>query len=120
MKKSLIARALVGAFVAPAIAEEAAPTPEHTFTGNMTLASNYIFRGISQSQNNPAIQGGFDYAHSSGFYLGTWASNISWLSDGRSDVSSSVEVDIYGGFKNTFGGGDWNYDVGVLTYNYPG
>jgi len=49
MKKSLIALALVGAFAAPAFAEEAAPTPVHTFTGNVTLASDYVFRGISQS-----------------------------------------------------------------------
>ena len=70
MKKSLIALALVSAFAAPVFAEEAAPTPVHTFTGNVTLASDYVFRGISQSQRQPAIQGGFDYSHASGLYAG--------------------------------------------------
>lgn len=80
MKKSLIALALVGAFAAPVFAEEAAaPTPVHTFTANVTLASDYVFRGISQSQRQPAIQGGFDYSHISGLYAGTWASNVAWV-----------------------------------------
>ncbi|MBV2262205.1 MAG: TorF family putative porin [Thauera sp.] len=120
MKKTIVASALLALSATSAFAQDAAPASPHSVTGNVTLASEYIYRGIGQTNREPAIQGGFDYAHSSGFYLGTWASSISWLSDGRSDVSSSVEVDIYGGFKNTFGGGDWNYDVGVLTYNYPG
>jgi uncharacterized protein (TIGR02001 family) len=74
MKKSLIALALVGAFAAPAFAEEAAPpgSPDR----QRRLVSDYIFRGISQTQNQPAIQGGFDYNHASGFYVGTWASNV--------------------------------------------
>ena len=57
----------------------AAPPPEHTITGNVGLYSQYIFRGLTQTDRDPALQGGFDYAHSSGFYAGTWASNISWL-----------------------------------------
>jgi uncharacterized protein (TIGR02001 family) len=111
---------------APAFGEEAAPAAAtapaspHTFTGNVTLASEYIYRGIGQTNRKPAIQGGFDYSHASGFYAGVWGSNISWLSDGHSDVSAPIEIDVYGGYRNTFGGGDWNYDVGVLTYNYPG
>ena len=99
MKKSLIALALVSAFAAPAFAEEAAPASEHTVTANVMLASNYIFRGISQSQNKPAIQGGFDYSHASGLYAGTWASNVSWV--GTKD-NNSMEWDFYAGYKGAF------------------
>jgi uncharacterized protein (TIGR02001 family) len=107
---------------APAPAPAAAPpTPEHTVTANVGLFSEYIFRGISQTGGKPAVQGGFDYAHSSGFYAGTWASNISWLEDFGAYNRSSLEWDFYGGFKNTFPGTeDWNYDVGLLYYYYPG
>jgi len=121
MRKTLIATAVLAALAASSsvMAEEAAPA-EHTFTANVTLASEYIYRGIGQTNRKPALQGGFDYSHASGLYAGVWGSNVSWLSDGRSDVSSSAEIDLYGGYKNTFAGGDWNYDVGVLRYNYPG
>jgi uncharacterized protein (TIGR02001 family) len=103
---------------APA-APAAAPTPEHTFTGNVGLFSEYLFRGIAQTAGNPALQGGFDYAHSSGLYLGTWASNVSWLEDFGLYTRSSMEWDFYGGYKGSFAD-DWTYDVGVLYYYYPG
>jgi len=93
----------------------------HTFTGNFTLASEYRYRGIAQTNSKPAVQGGFDYSHSSGFYVGTWASNVSWLSDASTSsapISSSLEWDFYGGYKGTVG--DFGYDVGVLQYWYPG
>jgi len=95
-------------------------TPEHTLTGNVGLFSNYIFRGISQTGGKPALQGGFDYAHASGFYLGTWASNVSWLEDFGAYSRSSLEWDFYGGYKATFGDSDFFYDVGTLYYYYPG
>lgn len=119
MKKSLIALALVGAFAAPAFAEDAAPASEHTLTGNVGLVSNYVFRGISQTQNKPALQGGFDYAHASGLYAGTWASNVAWVADTGMKTSSSLEWDFYAGYKGAFAG-DFTYDVGVLQYYYPG
>ena len=107
---------------APAPAPAAVPpAPEHTVTANIGLFSEYIFRGISQTGGKPAVQGGFDYAHASGFYAGTWASNISWLEDFGAYNRSSLEWDFYGGYKNTFPGQeDWNYDVGLLYYYYPG
>ncbi len=122
IRKCLTASAVAAAIVLPAAvhAADAAPASPHTFTGNVTLASEYLYRGIAQTNGKLAIQGGFDYSHSSGFYLGTWGSNISWLSDMGPGISAPIELDIYGGYKNTFGGGDFNYDVGVLTYNYPG
>ena len=141
MKKLLIA-VIAPAFAAP-VAAMAADTSPHTVTGNLSIVSQYIFRGLSQTNGKPAIQGGFDYSHSSGFYAGTWLSNISWFTDQNANTRSapvslaspgsvgapytpngsndaSLEWDFYGGFKNSFGGGDWNYDVGVIEYYYPG
>jgi len=104
---------------APAAAPAAAPEPS-PLTGNFGLFSQYIFRGISQTGGKPAIQGGVDYAHSSGLYVGTWLSNVSWLSDFGIARESSLEWDMYGGYKGTFGKSDFGYDVGVLQYYYPG
>jgi uncharacterized protein (TIGR02001 family) len=84
-----------------------------------------VFRGISQTNEKPAVQGGFDLGHKSGFYAGTWASNISWISDGTSGAppgqtaSASMEWDFYGGFKGELPA-DFGYDLGVLYYWYPG
>ena len=97
----------------------AAPVSEHTVTGNLGVVSDYRYRGISQTDGKPALQGGFDYAHSSGLYAGFWASNVSWLSDaGGGAVSNSLESDFYGGYKGKAGVID--YDVGLLQYYYPG
>jgi uncharacterized protein (TIGR02001 family) len=98
----------------------AAETPTHNVTGNFGLFSNYIFRGVTQTSEKPAIQGGFDYAHKSGAYVGTWGSNISWLSDSAFYTASSLELDVYGGYKGTFGKSDFGYDVGAIVYYYPG
>jgi uncharacterized protein (TIGR02001 family) len=120
MRKTLLATALAGAFALPAIAiaADAAPTPIHTFTPNVGVVSDYLFRGVSQTHGGAALQGGVDYAHVSGLYAGIWGSTITWVKDANG--KGSTEVDLYGGYKNTFAGGDWNYDVGLITYNYPG
>jgi uncharacterized protein (TIGR02001 family) len=102
---------------APAPAPAPAPTPEHTFSGNIGVASSYIYRGLNQSDYKPAIQMGLDYSHASGFYLGAWGSSIRWLKDfGVS--SGNAEIDLYGGYKGSVG--DFGYDVGVLHYQYTG
>jgi len=120
--KSILVSAVAAALVMPPAAiAQPAPTPasDHTFTGNLGLFSQYIFRGLTQTDRKPAIQGGFDYAHSSGFYAGIWGSNISWITDGYAPGGSySAEFDTYLGFKlpvNAF-----TFDVGFLRYNYPG
>jgi uncharacterized protein (TIGR02001 family) len=98
----------------------AAPDPG-PITANVTLASQYRYRGISQSNSLPAIQGGFDYAHESGFYIGSWNSSISWISDGYTGnpaVSAPIEMDIYGGYKTEVSEG-LLLDVGLLEYYYP-
>jgi len=126
MRKSVIAVSLLGALAASntaMAAEEAAPAEPaspHTFTYNLGLYSQYIFRGLTQTDERPAIQGGVDYSHSSGFYVGTWASNISWLEDSGNYDGSSLEWDIYGGFRNTIGDTGIGYDIGLLNYIYPG
>lgn len=83
------------------------------FSGNVAMTSNYIFRGISQNDNAMAIQGGFDYAHDSGFYAGVWASNV----DDSFFAGSSIEVDTYLGWSGDLG--PVGVDVGYLRYNYP-
>jgi len=122
MRLFIIATSLLSAVVAlPAWAEDAPaePASPHTFTGNLTLASEYLYRGIAQTNRKPAIQGGVDYSHSSGFYAGLWASNISWLSDMQvSGTSAPIEIDTYGGYK--LGLDDVTLDFGALKYNYPG
>jgi len=100
-----------------AVAQSAAESP-HTLTGNLGLVTEYRYRGIGQTNGDPAVQAGLDYAHASGIYLGTWWTNVSWLSDSNGDVSNSIEMDFYGGYKGTVG--DFGYDVGVLRYQYPG
>ena len=116
MKKIVSALVLAGMVGASGVvmAEETSP---HTLSANVSLVSNYVFRGVSQTQNGPAIQGGFDYSHASGFYIGTWASNVDWVSQGYM-TNNSMEIDLYGGFKGAVD--DFGYDVGVITYYYPG
>lgn len=84
----------------------AAETPEHSFTGKVGLFTEYEYRGISQSSESPAGQLNLDYANKNGLYLGTFLSNIKWLKDSAREngfsSSSTVEWDIYGGFKWLF------------------
>ncbi|SFK03212.1 TorF family putative porin [Methylophaga sulfidovorans] len=87
---------------------------QHSVSASVGLFSDYIFRGISLTDEDPAIQGSFDYSHSSGLYAGTWASNISTGAD------NSIEIDLYAGFANEFGDSGVGYDVSVLRYTYPG
>jgi uncharacterized protein (TIGR02001 family) len=119
----LIASAQAQTTPAPADAkpaEPAKPTEPYTITGNFGIYSQYIFRGLTQTDRKPAFQGGFDFAHTSGFYLGTWGSNVSWLHDsGICNHGCSLEWDMYGGYKYAFND-DWGIDVGVLYYYYPG
>lgn len=119
-RNTLAALALV-ALAAPAHAADSATAdaPEYTLTASVTLASQYRYRGLMQTNNKPAIQGGFDFTHASGLYLGNWNSSVSWLNDGNSDVSAPVEMDFYGGYKGNLAP-DVPFDLGVLQYYYPG
>jgi uncharacterized protein (TIGR02001 family) len=120
LEKSVVGLTFGALLTGSAFAQTPAPESDHTFTANVGLFSNYIFRGISQTGGKPAIQGGFDWSHSSGFYLGTWASNVSWLEDFGLYNRSSLEWDFYGGYKANLGSSDWWYDLGTIYYYYPG
>lgn len=130
MKKLLLASAIASAFAGQAAfaADEApAATPEHVVSYNVGVTTDYVFRGISQSRNKPAVSAGVDYAHSpTGVYLGAWASTISWIADSHGDSvatadrsSTPYELDLYGGIKGDIGGG-LSYDAGAVYYTYPG
>jgi len=84
-------------------------------TGNLGLTSDYRFRGVSQTQNAPAVQGGIDYNHVSGLYIGNWNSSVS---SQMYTGGSGVESDVYAGFrKDIFG--NFTLDVGSHNYFYP-
>jgi uncharacterized protein (TIGR02001 family) len=101
--KTLLATALMGA--------TAAAHAELSF--NIGAASNYIFRGVSQTGDDAAVSGGVDWGHDSGVYLGTWMSNVDFGGD------ENAEVDFYGGIAGELGNG-LGWDVGALYYYYPG
>jgi uncharacterized protein (TIGR02001 family) len=107
----------MGAVHAQTVSTPAAETAStHTVTGNVAVVSDYRFRGISQSYGQPAIQGGFDYTHASGFYLGNWNSSVSSNSYNN---GAGLEVDLYGGYRFPLTK-DLGGDIGVLHYLYPG
>ncbi|HRF84357.1 MAG: hypothetical protein J0L89_10095 [Xanthomonadales bacterium] len=89
-------------------------------SGSVAVVSDYLFRGVTQTNEKPALQGGVTWTHDSGFYLGTWGSSISWLSDADPDISSQVELDLFLGYGGKFGGSEVGYDVGLNYYAYPG
>jgi hypothetical protein len=111
MRKSVLSAAVCAALAVPTLATAETPSP---VTGNMTIASDYRFRGISQTYRGPAIQGGIDYAHPSGFYIGNWNSNVA---SQQFPAGSGIEMDFYGGWKKSFG--DFGLDVGYIYYFYP-
>ncbi len=83
-------------------------------SANVGFVSEYSFRGIAQSNENPAVQGGFDVSHNTGWYAGIWGSNVNF-NDGD---EAQLEVDVYGGYSGAFKG--LSYDIGLIYYAYPG
>lgn len=86
-------------------------------SANVALVSDYRFRGISQSNEDIALQGGFDYAFENGFYLGTWGSSVDF--DSAVDFNGSLELDFYGGWGTSIGENS-SIDIGYIYYYYPG
>ncbi len=122
IRSLMAASALAGVLftAAPAFADEAAPPSDFTITGSATVASQYRFRGLSQSNNQPVIQGSMTLTHSSGFYISTWGSSASSSAYADSPIDiGGTEIDIYGGFAKEVGAGV-KVDVGVIGYIYPG
>ncbi len=117
---NLLGFLMLAALAAPGAALAAdTPTSPHSFSANVGITTDYIFRGISQTSGNPAVQGGIDYTHAGGLYAGAWGSNVSWITDFGATGSASLELDTYFGFRNTLEN-EFSYDVGFIRYNYPG
>jgi len=114
MKRKLLNSLILAALAVPAVAM-ADTAPASPFSGNVSLTTDYLFRGVTQTGHRGAIQGGFDYVNPNGFYVGTWGSNISWIGV----PNSSLELDTYGGYSASFAT-DFTYNVGILRYNYSG
>ena len=116
--------ALLVALAAPlpltaAAQTQAGATPDYSLSANLGFASTYRYRGIDQTNGNPALQGGVDLSTARGYYAGAWGSNVNWLSDaGGGTISNSLEIDLYGGYRRQMG--DFGYDAGLLAYYYPG
>ena len=109
-----IAAALLSA-ASPLAAQDTAPPKPVAVSGSVALVSDYRFRGVSQSDEELALQGGVTVAHRSGFYVGAWASNLAgWGTFG----GANLELDLIGGYKHALGNG--TLDVGLTWYMYPG
>lgn len=114
MKQQLATLALALSAALPAFAQEAA-APVDPLSVNVSVTTDYRYRGISQTRLKPALQGGADYASPSGFYIGAWGSTIKWIKDAGGDAPA--EVDVYAGYKTEVSK-DLLLDVGVLQYYY--
>ena len=118
MKSKLLNSLILVALALPGVAM----AEDSPFSGNVSLATDYLFRGFTQTDHRGAIQGGFDYANPNGFYAGAWGSNISWLTDTASygyTAGAGLELDTYAGYSAGFAT-DFTYNVGFLRYNYSG
>jgi hypothetical protein len=118
-KQSKLALASVIAISSFSSIAQTAPEPENSLTYNVGVVSQYRYRAIEQTSGKPAIQAGLDFAHKSGFYLGAFATNVTWIKDMNQATSGDYEIDVYGGYKGELVK-DVTYDLGVITYNYPG
>lgn len=96
----------------------AAAEPASSLSFNVGVTSDYRFRSIAQTSFKPALQAGVDFAHASGFYVGAFGSNVSWIKDYVGATDGTLEVDLYGGYKGEIAPG-LNFDLGVITYQYP-
>ena len=122
MKKLLLAVTLFIPLSA-AFPIAAAQDRGHRVSANVGLFSQYVFRGLAQTNGGLALQGGFDYSYTTApvtFYAGAWGSNVSLLRDSGLYVHSSLELDFYGGIRGKFGRTQFSWDVGYLYYWYPG
>ena len=95
-----------------------APKPEERckHSANVALTTEYVFRGISQTKEGPAVQGGYDLTCGI-FYAGVWASNLDWGGDATGNSLANIEIDWYAGIKPVTGHITW--DLGVIYYSYP-
>lgn len=124
MQRTLMSRTfttvLMAALALPSLTHAEETVPPAPLTANLGLVSNYVFRGISQSQNEGAVQGGVDYAYENGLYVGFWGSTVDWVnrSDVRYKTHNQLEADLYGGYKLPLG--QFTLDIGAVQYYYLG
>ncbi|MAK63694.1 MAG: hypothetical protein CMF75_02955 [Maricaulis sp.] len=105
MKAKLLTLAMLAA------AATTAPVAAQTIEGNVALTSNYVFRGVTQSDDGAAISGGFDLSTEAGFYVGVWGSSVDFSDE------TTMELDVYAGYGwEAYG---WGFDTGVIYYGYP-
>ncbi len=118
MHRSLPGLGLVGAAVLLS-----PPLASGLSAGNLgaqvTLATDYVFRGVSQTLEDPAIQGGFDFRHDSGFFAGVWASNVDFPSNTQRENRRDLELDTYLGYRRELAD-DWTGYATLVRYSYPG
>ena len=105
MKKSIVLATAVASILTSGVAAA-------ELSANAAVASNYIWRGVTQTNDQAAGQGGIDWGHDSGLYAGTWVSNVDF-----SGLGDGYEMDVYAGFAGEAGG--LGYDLGVISYQYP-
>ncbi len=116
MAAPVFADGYYGGGSAKEMAAAPAAASDWTFSANVALTTDYVFRGISQTDENAAIQGGFDVAYKK-LYAGVWASNLDFGGDGLGNDIANIEIDVYGGIKPTYG--KFTFDFGVIGYLYP-
>ena len=100
-------------------AQTKAPEPDYTLAYSAGVVTEYRFRGIAQTSFKPALQLTADFTHKNGFYLGAFGSNVKWIKDFNGATKGSYEVDLYGGYKGSITK-DLGFDLGLITYIYPG
>jgi uncharacterized protein (TIGR02001 family) len=120
LKAALLATAMTGLTATAALADDAATTDEETkladmFSATFSFYTNYIFRGVTQTQNDPAFQGSFDWSHPNGLYAGVWASNVDF--GDVVDDDANIEVDVYFGYNGSVD--KLSYGIGGIYYVYP-
>lgn len=115
--KTLVLCALVAS--SGVMAQTTRAQADYTLSYNVGVSSDYRFRAIAQTSIQPALQAGVDLTHNNSFYLGAWASNVSWIKDYAGAKDGSLELDLYAGYKGEIAK-DLSYDLGLISYQYPG
>lgn len=121
MKLTPIKTAAILAMLAStaSFAQTKAPEPDYTLAYSAGIVTDYRFRGIAQTAFKPALQLTADFTHKSGFYLGAFGSNVKWIKDFNGATKGSYELDLFGGYKGSITK-ELGYDLGLITYIYPG
>jgi len=112
--------ALMPAISTSALASEVS-LDDWSLTGNIALTSDYMFRGYTQTDSDPAIQGGFDVKHNSGFFIGVWASNVEGDTDAPVNYNgANIEIDVYLGWKGKIPNTELEVTARAMRFMYPG